>query len=122
MKSQDEFKMRIYKGDIPIPRDSVGLVSLLDRYLSISKIGHYPDGEIEGFKFAILQAQKYKAAKCGGAYISAIKQAVSTQGNSELNEIVTAWLGIDLMTHALQRLVVEGEIKIKGKRVYLKNS
>ena len=119
MKSQEIFKGKIHKGEITIPSDTVELVSLLDRYMDISKMNDHPKHLIEKYNLAFIQAQKYKSRSCGGAYISAIKQALKTSANKNLNDIVLAWYGVDLMTYTIQQLIVEEKIKLKGKKVYL---
>lgn len=119
MKSQEIFKGKIHKGEISLPKDTVELVSMLDRYLDISEINDHPHELVEQFKISFIQAQKYKKMKCGGAYISAIKQALGTAANNNLNKIILAWYETDLITYAIQQLIIDEKIKLKGKKVYL---
>ncbi len=121
MESQNIFKDKINSGDISFPASKVELFSLLDRYVEISKINDTPEKLIEEFKESLIKIQKYKSEKDGGTYISRIKGVVKTSANKKLNDIVFAWYGVDLITYSIQRLIVDGKIKLVGKKIYLIN-
>lgn len=121
MKSQDFFKEQIKDGIIGVPKNENETINLLDRYFEISKIKDEPTKRIEEYKNNFLKVQKYKSTKDGGAYISTIKSGLNTLANKKLNDVVFAWYGVDLTTYAIQRLIVDGKIKLIGKKVYLIN-
>ena len=121
MKAQDIFKGRIYSGEIAMPGDSHELCLLLESYAKAIEFKGDFYSAVEDYKESIIVAHKYKSLECGGAYITALRQAKKSNNHKALNEATESLFGIDLMIYSIQRLVVEGRVKVIGKKVYLIN-
>ena len=121
MKAQDIFKGRVHSGEIAIPGDSYELCLLLESYSKTLEFkGDFYDA-VEDYKDSIIVAHKYKSLSCGGAYITALRQARKSNNHTALNEAAESLFGVDLMVYSIQQLIVEEKIKVIGKKVYLIN-
>lgn len=119
MTPKDLMKKMIYKGDIETPIDDDGLISLMGRYATASRVDYCLQDRIDLYKDMIIKAHAYKSMSSDGCYISLIKQALRSLSHATLDDVVTAVYGVDLMTKAIQELIVEDRISVRGKKIYL---
>ncbi len=121
MNPRDLIKEMIYKGEIETPRTDGELITLLERYRVAASVSYCLKERIDAYKDMIITAHKYKSKGEKGCYISRIKQGLNGVSNVILNDVVVAVYGVELMTKAIQELIVEERIKVIGKKIHLIN-
>ena len=121
MKATEVMKKMIYKGEIDLPTSDAELMQLMERYSVASRMDESVVDVVNSYKELILSVYQYKSQGRDSCYISAIKQAVSSAYYERISESVMAVYGVDLVTRAIQMLVVDEKVAVVGKRIYLLN-
>lgn len=119
MKPVEIFKSKILSGDIKIPVDEISLISLMDRYSVASSADYDLENKVDKIKDSIITVHGYNAKPDGGCYISSIRRVVIGKSTSVLNGVVQSVYGVDLITYCIQRLIVDGKIRLVGKKVFM---
>lgn len=114
-----KFKEMVESGEIPFPANNKEMFDVFTRYKYVADHDFDLDDEINLFKIAFLKMQRVKSGSKKYCYISAIEQGVMKNRYRMLSDVVLALYGVNLMTYAIQRLIVDGKIALSGKKVFL---
>jgi hypothetical protein len=116
-----KFEEMLKSGEITFPTNHDEMMCVLARYKYVIEHEFDMDKEFELFKILFVRMHRVKSGSKKYCYISAIKQGVMTNKFRTLSDIILSLHGIDLMTYAIQRLIVEDKIALSRKKVFLVN-
>lgn len=114
-----KFEEMLKAGEIKFPESYDELMAVLSRYKYVVEHEFDVDEEVEHFKVLFLNMHRVKSGSKKYCYISAIKQGVMTKKFRLLSDVILALHGVDLMTYAIQRLIIDEKIALSSRKVFL---